>query len=79
MGVGALRTEQVLFTAGDSEDDVRGRQDMSNYDPVRSVRVPEAIWEQVRAVSASKGIKPSQVVLMALCAYLERVEKWEKR
>ena len=52
---------------------------MSEYDPVRSVRVPEAIWEQVRAVGASKGIKPSQVVLVALCAYLERAEKWERR
>lgn len=51
----------------------------SKYDPVRSVRVPEAIWEQVRAVGASKGVNPSQVVLMALCAYLEVVEKWEKR
>ena len=52
---------------------------MSKYDPVRSVRVPEAIWEQVRAVGASKGVNPSQVVLLALCAYLERAEKWETR
>lgn len=52
---------------------------MSKYDPVRSVRVPEALWEQVRAVGAAKGVNPSQVVLMALCAYLERGETWEKR
>ena len=79
MGVGALGTEQVLFAVGDSKDDVGGWANMSKYDPVRSVRVPEAIWEQVRAVGASKGVNPSQVVLMALCAYLEGVEKWEKR
>ncbi|NBW21344.1 MAG: ribbon-helix-helix protein, CopG family [Caulobacteraceae bacterium] len=45
---------------------------------VRSVRLPDALWERLRIVSQARGMSVSTLILAALMDYLE-VQRWEKR
>jgi predicted DNA-binding ribbon-helix-helix protein len=46
---------------------------------VRSVRLPDALWERLQAVAEARGVSVSQVIVTALSEYKEGVTSWEKR
>jgi len=46
---------------------------------VRSVRLPDALWEQLQAVATARGVSVSTVILAALSEYEGKVTQWEKR
>jgi predicted transcriptional regulator len=46
---------------------------------VRSVRLPDALWEQLQAVATARGVSVSTVILMALSEFEKGEAKWEKR
>lgn len=46
---------------------------------VRSVRVPDALWERLQAVASARGVSVSAVILAALSEYEGKVTQWEKR
>lgn len=52
---------------------------------VRSVRLPDALWERLQAVAEARGVSVSTVIVWALTAFIadgyvgKGVEKWEKR
>ena len=55
----------------DGGDEVSGR--------VRSVRLPDALWERLQALASARGVSVSQVILTILSEYKEGVTSWEKR
>ena len=55
----------------DGGDEVSGR--------VRSVRLPDALWERLQAVATARGVSVSTVILTALSEYEGKVTQWEKR
>ena len=55
----------------DGGDEVSGR--------VRSVRLPDALWERLQAVAEARGVSVSTVILTALSEYERKVTSWEKR
>jgi predicted DNA-binding ribbon-helix-helix protein len=55
----------------DGGDEVSGR--------VRSVRLPDALWERLQAVASARGVSVSQVIVTILSEYKEGVTSWEKR
>ena len=46
---------------------------------VRSVRLPDALWERLQAVASARGVSVSQVIVTILSEYREGVTSWEKR
>jgi predicted DNA-binding ribbon-helix-helix protein len=46
---------------------------------VRSVRLPDALWERLQAVAEARGVSVSQVIVTILWADREGVTSWEKR
>jgi predicted transcriptional regulator len=46
---------------------------------VRSVRLPDALWERLQAVAEARGVSVSTVILTALSEYERKVTSWEKR
>jgi predicted DNA-binding ribbon-helix-helix protein len=46
---------------------------------VRSVRLPDALWERLQAVAEARGVSVSQVIVTILSEYREGVTSWEKR
>jgi predicted transcriptional regulator len=45
---------------------------------VRSVRLPDALWERLQAVAKARGVSVSTVILATLSQYAEEA-KWETR
>jgi hypothetical protein len=52
---------------------------------VRSVRLPDSLWEQLQVLASARGVSVSTVIVWALTAFIadgyvgKGVEKWEKR
>ena len=55
----------------DGGDEVSGR--------VRSVRLPDVLWDRLQAVASARGVSVSQVIVTSLSEYREGVTSWEKR
>lgn len=49
-----------------------------NESRVRSVRLPDALWEQLQGIASARGVSVSTVILMALNEY-GKGRSWEKR
>jgi predicted transcriptional regulator len=46
---------------------------------VRSVRLPDSLWEQLQVLASARGVSVSTVILMALSEFEKGEAKWEKR
>ena len=46
---------------------------------VRSVRLPDVLWEQLAVTAAQQGVSVSTVIVMALQSYARDGVQWEKR
>ena len=52
---------------------------MGKMSRVRSVRLPDALWERLQVIASARGVSVSTVILTALSEYKEGFGSWEKR
>lgn len=46
---------------------------------VRSVRLPDVLWDQLAETAAQQGVSVSTVIVMALQSFAKEGGQWEKR